>query len=179
MKTSSEFREKLFLVVLAGVLGLIGVGVTARVTYTGSLEAVDRSLAKAAEQEQAKQRSEVYRAFLDASSDYRYKSIEAQEAVAKTKVGAEPPEAISSWLTARNTYQGTVNDIFTFGSDKAISIVEDIAGTLPRAVGLTTDDDMQALRVYDAPEAYSTYFNKMLDRLCLEVRIGDDQSCSS
>jgi hypothetical protein len=86
-----------------------------------SREITEAQIAAERDRESREKRGVVYRDFLSNANNFFNASIDLYEAqsVARATKKAVPASITNAWMHARFVYQGSINDVFVYGSDTA------------------------------------------------------------
>jgi hypothetical protein len=143
--TLPRWRDSPLLVAaLTGIVGLLGGALGSYASLQGTEKQIraeaDRQVLQAKGQridEARKKRATVYAEYLDDANAYSV-SVNAIIDDALSKSAKVPADDVNKWMTARNKYQGGINQLYIYGSDAAWKAHELLASTMPSSLGKLT-----------------------------------------
>lgn len=151
-------------------MGLIGVLVGALVSGSISLWTQGLTISATNAQAARQTNSTVYFDYLNAADDFNTKTSNmlgyfGDQAKLGNKNVSLPKDLTDKWSAARYAYQGMVNKLYAFGSDRAWDVHEKIAANLPSSVSI----DAQPLTIRHDNKAFTAAYREFLGVVCSEV----------
>ncbi len=151
------------LVAAAAALGGNAIGASG--AYNAAVAQQEAGAAAAAEREVRTKRGEVYAAYLGAANQYVIENSKMIRELESSEANPDNlnPAVLNSWLSARSDYQGEINRVYVYGSDRAWELHRDLAAALPPALG----SEIEFKKVND--HAFTTAYQEFQKVVCLEV----------
>ncbi|MEV0843625.1 hypothetical protein AB0I55_29280 [Actinocatenispora sera] len=165
--------------VSAGIGGAIS-GITSHESLQAQLKTERAQLDDQHATADREHRATVYKAFIDDANTYQLASDDVTNWLdvhkttfkkgATTNLPASFNKIVSHWLSTRHDFQGSVNDVYVYGSPEAWSAASLLAGTMPPATGKIV------IRAVTYP-AYNDRYNDFLTVMCQELPAQPRGSC--
>lgn len=161
---------------------LLGSAVGGLFGYRGAIDSQERQAQELRIADERERRREAYLAYLDDAN--RYRNVTSDLLSKMSSSGTTDPSAISeafaTWLSARSSYQGSVNSLYVYGSDAAWSTHRAIAATLPYAVGYIDAGRLtKELSTFAHDQVtFASAFDKFLGVMCHELAARPRTGCS-
>lgn len=163
-------RSRWLEVLVPAVSGLIGALIGGGSAYLAASADLDEK--RTAEIRQ--HRASVYHRFLEHANSYAVETTKLLQSCPRGTKCTLPPKGVSEFQRARFNFQGAINDVYVYGSNRAVDALRILTSTLPPSLA-PMNGEFSVIPIQE--EAFTKAYQGFQHVMCQEVSPSPNDRC--